>query len=57
MMCGAPLLILTLNNRVRPLCPACEQKVNEKVAKSMSARGKDIRNKKVVFAKVPEVQF
>lgn len=53
-MCGMPLLVLTLDGRMRPFCPECEKKVNQKVAQSMANRGKDTRNKQVVFAKIPE---
>jgi len=48
--CRAPLLIDTsLAKGMVFLCPECEKELNQNVAASMARRGKDTKNKRVIF--------
>ena len=51
MMCKDPLLIdtISIDGRLRPLCPKCEAMVNKKTKQSMEKRGKKIRGKEMIF--------
>ena len=55
-MCGAPILIDTksVDGRMQIFCADCEKKVNEKIAASLSRRGKAVRNKRLIFPKAEE---
>ena len=51
-MCKDPLFIETGN--MRPLCPKCEKKINEKITNGRAAKGKSVKGKCLVFPKTPE---
>lgn len=50
--CKAPLIIEI--GTQRPLCTDCEKEINEKIAKMMKSRGKEIKGKCLVFPKPPK---
>lgn len=52
LICKVPLLIET--GSMRPLCSDCEKKINQKITNRMSAKGKNIKGKCLVFPKTPE---
>jgi uncharacterized Zn finger protein (UPF0148 family) len=50
--CKTPLFIET--GSMRPLCSDCEKKINEFITKRMTAKGKNIKGKSLIFPKTPE---
>ena len=48
-MCKKPIFVETGN--LRPLCVDCEKKANERIAKMMKRRGKNVNGKCLVFPK------
>ena len=51
MMCRRPLLVHTvsIDGKVRPFCPECEELVDRKTRQAMDKRGRNVKGKKVTF--------